>query len=906
MQCLSRALALTPEGHPDLPRRHADLGASYTDQYRRTGDSGNLEQAMQYLSRALTITPEGHPDLPRRHADLGVSYTDRYRRTGDPDDLEQAMQCKSRALALTPEGHADLPRRHADLGVSYTDRYRRTGDSDDLEQAMQCLSRALALTPGGHPHLPRRHADLGASYTDRYRRTGDPDDLEQAMQCYSRALALTPKGRPDLPGRHADLGVSYTDRYRRTGNPDDLEQAMKYKSRALALTPKGHPDLPDRHADLGVSYTDRYRRTGNPNDLEQAMQCYSRALALTPEGHPDLPRHYASLGVSYGDLYRRTNDPGDLKQTMKYHTRALELTPDGHPDLPFRHFNRALSCHDQFQLTNHPSHFQATLHSLRSASHLSTGAPRDAFRYAFRWAKLASEHTYLNPLEAFRTTIDLLPHHIWLGATTAQRYHDLSLAENVAVRAASTAIQFSEYSLALEWLEHARCIVWSQTLILRSPVDDLALSHPDLAARLQATAQQLHHASSGSQASNTTSDGPGYRHHLARKYAHLLAQARQLPGFEDFLQPKTVKGLMRAARHGPVVVVNCHGTRCDALVIVPGQHHVGHVALSEFTEHKARHARSEIDTLLQRKGLRERGFRLMSPPPPIPEPDVRPILASLWKDVVRPVLDYLGYLNGDGTSELPHVTWCPTGAVSFLPLHAAGDYDQPGSRVFDHVVSSYTPTLTALLGSASTMASRAPQVLAIGMPATPGCSPLRGVYKELDLLRGHTKDSAGYSQLIGSRATTTAVLEGMDEYDWVHLACHAHQNVEDATKSGFYLHDGTLDLSAISQRSFRSKGLAYLSACKTATGDEKLPDEAIHLASGMLMAGYRSVIGSMWSVMDNDAPYVADRVYARLMKDGRVGNGEAGRALHYAIAELREKVGEKDYGRWVPYIHIGS
>ncbi|CEL54124.1 hypothetical protein RSOLAG1IB_06835 [Rhizoctonia solani AG-1 IB] len=239
-------------------------------------------------------------------------------------------------------------------------------------------------------------------------------------------------------------------------------------------------------------------------------------------------------------------------------------------------------------------------------------------------------------------------------------------------------------------------------------------------------------------------------------------------------------------------------------------------------------------------------------------------------------------------------------------FHIAGDYGQPGSRVFDYVVSSYTPTLTALLGSVSTAANRAPQVLAIGMPTTPSHSPLPSVYRELDLLRGHIQDNAGYSQLIGRRVTTTAVLEAMDKYDWVHLACHAHQNVDDATKSGFYLHDGTLDLSTISQRSFRNKGLAYLSACQTATGDEKLPDEAIHLASGMLMAGYRSVIGSMWSVMDNDAPYVADRVYARLMKDGKVGNGEAGRALHYAVAELREKVGEKEYGRWMPYIHIGS
>ncbi|CEL63530.1 hypothetical protein RSOLAG1IB_12685 [Rhizoctonia solani AG-1 IB] len=146
----------------------------------------------------------------------------------------------------------------------------------------------------------------------------------------------------------------------------------------------------------------------------------------------------------------------------------------------------------------------------------------------------------------------------------------------------------------------------------------------------------------------------------------------------------------------------------------------------------------------------------------------------------------------------------------------------------------------------------------------------------------------------------------MEHHDWVHLAGHAHQDTQDPTQSGFFLHDGSLDLASINRRSLTSKGLAFLSACQTATGDEVLPDEAIHLASGMLMAGYSSVIGTMWWVEDVDAPFVADKVYGQLMQDGKIGNGEAGKALHKAVAALRERVGEKRFGRWVPYIHIGS
>jgi CHAT domain-containing protein len=243
--------------------------------------------------------------------------------------------------------------------------------------------------------------------------------------------------------------------------------------------------------------------------------------------------------------------------------------------------------------------------------------------------------------------------------------------------------------------------------------------------------------------------------------------------------------------------------------------------------------------------------------------------------------------------------------MSFLPIHAAGDYDQPRSRVFDYVISSYTPTLSVLITSGSVLFDRAPRILAIGQASTPGHKPLPGITEELASLRAHTKDRTEYSQLVDSEATSMAVLDAMEQHDWVHLACHAHQN-KDPTKSGFFLHDGTLDISAINQRSFRNKGLAFLSACQTATGDEMLPDEAIHLASAMLMAGYRSVVGTMWSVIDDDAPFVADGVYAQLMKDRKIGNGEVGKALHYAVAGLREKVGEKEFTRWMPYIHIGS
>ncbi|KAG8728708.1 hypothetical protein FRC11_010367, partial [Ceratobasidium sp. 423] len=687
--------------------------------------------------------------------------------------------------------------------------------------------------------------------------------------------------------------------------------AIGHHSRALALTPEGHPDLSHRHASLGASYGNRSKRLHKFKDLEKAIEHKSRALILTPEGHPDLSRRHADLGVSYTDRFKRRHEFNDLEKAIEHHSRAIALTPDGHPALSDRYYNQAQSLFLQSQHTGDSSHMNQVLNYFRQASKLSSGAPRNVFQHALKWANLAANHNSLNCIEAYHVTMSLLPQFIWLGSSTTQRYQDLSTARNLALQAASAAILHSDPQLALEWLESARCVVWNQSLMLRSPLDHLHSSYADLASRLKSLSKQLHAASSESPASQSLDSGSvdlehagRHRRTLAKEYGDLLTQVRNLPGFEDFLQPMKANALVHAARYGPIVMVNCHNKRCDALIALPHQSNIHHLFLPDFNENKARNARSQIEESLRKQGLRERGVRVKQ------DPDQKDrfgsVLADLWTSIVKPVLDRLGYTNNHSPDNLPHITWCPTGAMSFLPLHAAGDYDQPRAKVFDYAISSYTPTLTALLVSTPSALNHSSRVLAIGQANTPGHTRLPGTSKELECLKAHTQDVAEYSQLTDDQATTAAVLDAMERHDWVHLACHAHQNINDPTKSGFFLHGGTLDLAAINQRSFKNKGLAFLSACQTATGDEKLPDEAIHLASGMLMAGYPSVIATMWSVKDDDAPFIADKVYGQLMKGGKVGNGEAGKALHYAVAALREKVGEREFGRWVPYIHIGS
>jgi CHAT domain-containing protein len=101
--------------------------------------------------------------------------------------------------------------------------------------------------------------------------------------------------------------------------------------------------------------------------------------------------------------------------------------------------------------------------------------------------------------------------------------------------------------------------------------------------------------------------------------------------------------------------------------------------------------------------------------------------------------------------------------------------------------------------------------------------------------------------------------------------------------------------------------LAVLSACQTAKGDAKLPEEAAHLAAGMLGSGFRSVVATMWSINDADGPVLADAFYGALkaMRRRPEADLEVAHALHEAVARLRKEIGEQNFVRWVPFVHFG-
>jgi CHAT domain-containing protein len=182
-------------------------------------------------------------------------------------------------------------------------------------------------------------------------------------------------------------------------------------------------------------------------------------------------------------------------------------------------------------------------------------------------------------------------------------------------------------------------------------------------------------------------------------------------------------------------------------------------------------------------------------------------------------------------------------------LHAAGYWTggQP-EGLSDYAVSSYIPTLTALLNArANTVdgARKSSKILILtsldsgDLPKLPHTRIEANVIEQMVppeslLPRGDMIQKVD------------SVIDQIPQADVVHFACHGQQINADPLQSGFELSDGRLTLKHLMHLHIPDGQLAYLSACESAAADSNQPDEAVNIATAMLYVGFKSVIATMW------------------------------------------------------------
>jgi CHAT domain-containing protein len=456
----------------------------------------------------------------------------------------------------------------------------------------------------------------------------------------------------------------------------------------------------------------------------------------------------------------------------------------------------------------------------------------------------------------------------------------------VATLAAAAALAAGkDPSHALELLEFGRGVIASFLLDTRSDLTELSREAPDLAAKLEKIQEELDRLQSAATAT-TDSRGPNFsvtRIHDSNEDLDKVLEKirgnpiRGNPMFQTFFLPPRAADLKATVKDGVIVVINVN-FRCDAIIVKDEK--IQHVPLLDLTKKDILQAVRCMSFVRSKP----RSYQMIELQ--------RLLLAWLWNAAVRPVLDAIGFVKTPKEGEWPRVWWVPTGALSQLPLYAAGIYE-PGSSTtaLDRVISSYSSSIKALRYTKQNRAGRAEgqtgKVILAAMPTTPGQLALPFAKVEIKEIGSILSSSIPTEALVQpSKENLVKMLESCDVF---HFAGHGKSDLRDPYLSCIYLQDCPLDVKALVGLKLHKKApwLAYLSACSTGESkDANLQDEAIHLVSACQLAGFQHVVGSFWEVPDNYSVKAATQVYSTI-KSGIGNSDDVALGVHRAAHLLR-------------------
>ncbi|TFK24320.1 mucin-like protein 1 [Coprinopsis marcescibilis] len=930
----TEALGLRPSPHPGRSASLTNLAIALLTRFQQKGSFDDLEQCIIHHTEALGLRPSPHPDHSALLSNLAGALLTRFKHKGRFEDLEQCIILYTEALGLRPSPHPDRSDSLNNLAYSLLIRFDQKGSFDDLELCIILHTEALGLRPSPHPGRSASLNNLANTLLTRFQQKGSFDDLEQCIILHMEALGLRPSLHPDRSSSLNNLASALFTRFEHKGSFDDLDQCIILQTEVLGFWPSPHPNRSASLNNLACALFTRFGRKGSFEDLEQSIVLHTEALGLRPSPHPNRSGSLTNLANALETRFTQKGSFYDLELCINLHTEALRLKLSPHPQRSKSLFNLAQAKYIAYHRSHDGKDLDSALDLFKAAAEYSTASLLERLRSAKRWASLSRQNHCASALDAYSYIITLLPLLSSLNLTLSQRQRVLVHTKDISSDAAQCAISFNSLQTAVIFLSTSRSVFWSQALQLRSPLDRLESVNPSLAQDLRFVSQRLEHATN----QTSTLDPISHLHtqpnqsetlySLSQRRERLLAKAREIDGFQDFLLPPSFDSLSVAARNGPVVFLNASKYSCDAVIVHPGGQ-LQHVSLGvelailhtlssasqqlaqqkfirseiveDITEHLIRSSCS--DTRLKGRIKRRPGTETL-------DDDFRFLLESLWTLVVKPVVDCLGLSKTEAPCRL---WWCATGVFSFLPVHAAGTYsktDGPEDALFQYAISSYIYTPQDLISPPPALTSDFKMVAVIEPTSGSGYSALPMTKVELETIQTRIPARDNLIEHVGKRTDPIKledVLSSLQGCAFAHFGCHGIQHPTNPLASALVLSGGHLTMEKIIQKCQASNGsFAYLSACQTAKSDEERPDEALTLAATMLFAGFRGLVGTMWSISDNDAPVVADTFYEHMFRHGTERPPdvtEAAYALHLAVQKIRDR-GAK-FWNWVPYVHFG-
>jgi hypothetical protein len=849
------------------------LGLVLHCRYERVSQVPALSEAIAVLRHAVRETPRDDPEYPRRAAFLGSLLLVLHEETSQPAALDEALEL----LRLTPAGRPgdenQRPAQLSALGSALHALFSSDSDLDALTAAVRAHRDAVENIAADDPRYGPLTLRLAAALLRHYTRTRLLPSLDEAIEKLRLAYEAASRNSGLARGVYAalsnNLSVSLTERYECTKDTQDLDEAIAAGESAVSSA-DGADELAAAHGTLGIALLAWYVRHSIPgrgnvvagpgyvtvldNYLSSAREHLRAAVTLTPGDSPAHATALANLGIGL----LRAQAAGAPQEVLDEAGDAFGAAADSQAAAP-------------------PVRARACLVAGRLAADR-----RD-------WPAAAGR---------LSTAIDLLEKAVPRGLRREDREYQLSQLRDLGCDAAACAWRAGDTDGAVALFERGRGVLLAQGMGTGTELERLRAHTAQLTERFTVLQQEMERAGSGGLAGEagdwTGRTAAEQRRDLLGEWDDLLAQIRDVPGFGSFLRPPPQAALLASGSAGPVALVNVSQYGSAAFLI--RDHGATDVELPDLTPATVLAMLAE---LLAVTGHRETGGtadRMAV------EQRLEHLLGLLWDTVAGPVLDRLGMTARlDQEAAGPRIWWCPSGLLSFLPLHAAGHHatraDACPQTVMDRVTSSYIPTIAMLQHARRAPARPAGPMLIVA----PGNAGTGGLTTEPAAVAGQ----ADATVLAGTAAAPDAVLSALKSHDRVHFACHAASDLNDPSTSFLELYGQEhLAVATVAALRLANAEFAFLAACSTYQGGTTLADEAIHLGGAFHLAGYQHVVATLWPIKDSPTAGEITRAVHQGIA-GPAGTAATAAFLHHATRLQRDRVPFAP-SLWAPYVHSGS
>ena len=883
--------------------------SAWLARHRATADQDAVDNAIAAATRSVQESPADDPERAWSHNSLGTSLMRRYEEADDIRDGRRGADQFRQALALVgPENpHRGLILNN--LGAVLRSIFDHTREPDILIESIDTLT--MAANAEGKPSAAVL-GNLGNAYMNRFYMTADPADVGRARKAYEQAL----EGLPPSDSQYHVILYGFFKAV--TSEPDPNPEELRLAARSVAALIENHPPADGIwHHRLGSLLNRIFHDSGDAGDLDRAVDACRKAVELTPPEHSMRFHVLGGLAHVLRDRYDQIHDPRNLDEAEALARQCIA-------ELPARTFlavalRTVLEQILKSRLQAQPDPARRN-EILRLASEISASAAAPplvrAIEAQHAAAIFAEAGDWRHAAEHYELAVNLLP----LIAPDRDLREGIRVLRpgGAAAYGAACWLNAGEPERAAVLMEHGRAVFISRASARRTDLAALRAKQPDLAGKFETLRARLDSpdparavmAGLWEEAGPITDQAAA-----AAQFEELLSVIRSLPGQERFLLPPRIEDLIAASAEGPVVLLNASSYRCDALILTPMG--VRAVPLREVSlralvgnavhiQMACANAHQPGLTAENREYLRSHAVNT---------------LTWMWDHVVAPVLKEIETENRRTNGPWPRIWWSPGGPFAWLPLHAAGRHgeldNEDAPTLLDRAQSSYIPSVSMLADARarSRQAAEPGKVLVVAMPKTPGQRDLPAAITEARAIADRYPATILGTMPGAAPATRGAVREALPAHPHAHFACHATGDWNDPWRSFFAIQPGqpgpankagALSLSDIASLDLRGPRFACLSACAAARPTQlELMDEALHLSSGFLVAGFTHVSGTLWEIDDEAAAEFAREIYARLEADPSVIDpGRAALAVHEATRILRRKY-TSDPVLWASHIYAG-